>query len=323
MADASPPAAPGGRHRPILVTGATGGLGRRIVLTLAARGRPVIVGGRRPEAIEAVAAEARAAGVEAGSFAADLSDLDDVRRAVDAVLDQYGEEGLGGIVTNAGLTLGRHEESAQGHELTFAVNVLAHQLLLGRTVPAVVEHGRIVVVASGVHDPDNRLARRAGVPSPRWVGADAAARPLEAADADRIDDTRQRYSNSKLANVLQARELQRRLRESGRSIDVFAIDPGLMVDTDLARSYPRPLQLILRAVGTAVTPLVGDMRLSATSGGHVADLLTDPALAGTGFAYRNGARTQPPSPAARRDDLARELWIDANRLVDLDASIPC
>lgn len=50
---------------------------------------------------------------------------------------------------------------------------------------------------------------------------------------------RLRYSTSKLGNVLQARGLRARLRQQGRDIDVFAVDPGLMVDTDLGQSLLR------------------------------------------------------------------------------------
>src|SRR5690606_19077332 len=99
----------------------------------------------------------------------------------------------------------------------------------------IVDGGRIVVVSSGVHEPDHKLARRAGMPAPRWVGIRKLALPDEAEPAERVSDWRQRYSTSKLGNVLQARGLQARLRAQGRQIDVFAIDPGLMVDTDLGR----------------------------------------------------------------------------------------
>lgn len=309
-------------HGPVLITGATGGLGRRAALALADAGRPVIVGGRRADAVDSVVAEVSRAGGSARAFVADLSDLGQVRSAASDLVEDLAGAELGGLVANAGLTLDHHAESAEGYELTFAVNVLAHQLLFGCLVPRLAEGGRVVIVASGVHDPDNKLARRAGVPSPRWVGARASARPDEAPPPERITDTRLRYSNSKLANVLQARELQRRLRSAGRAIDVFAIDPGLMVDTDLARSYPRPARIALRILGTTVTPLVDNMRLSTTSGRHVARLLTDPALTSTGFQYFDGDRAQAPSPDAQRDDYAESLWVDANELVGLRADQP-
>ena len=172
-----------------------------------------------------------------------------------------------------------------------------------------------MILSSGVHDPDNKLARRSGIPAPRWVGAKASALPHEAPADERIDDTRLRYSNSKLANVLQARELQRRLALTGREVDVFAIDPGLMVDTEFARSYPVTVRIPLRIIGTIATPFVDNMRFSATSARHVARLVTDSKLSGTGFQYFDGDEARLPSPDAQRDDYARELWEDADRLV--------
>ncbi|MEO1062342.1 MAG: SDR family NAD(P)-dependent oxidoreductase [Actinomycetota bacterium] len=307
---------------PVLVTGATGGLGRRAALELAAAGRTVAVGGRRAGAVDEVVAEIAAAGGSARPFVADLADLDDVRAAAERLTDELAGQSLGGLVANAGISLDGHRESAQGFELTFAVNVLAHQLLFGLLVPHVADGGRIVIVSSGVHDPDNRLARRAGVPTPVWVGARASARPEQSTEAALLADTRLRYSNSKLANVLQARALQRRLRDADRSIDVFALDPGLMVDTDFARSYPRVARWLLRALGTLATPFVANMRLSTTSGRHLARLVVDPSLAGTGFQYFDGDHARPPSPDAQRDDAARQLYAEANKLVGLAENQP-
>ena len=178
------------------------------------------------------------------------------------------------------------------------------------------------MVSSGVHDPDNKLARRAGVPAPRWVSAEAAARPWDAAESARIDNPRQRYSNSKLANVLQARELQRRLRTAQRGVDVFAYDPGLMVDTDFARSVARRLRAVLRWVGAAATPSVDNMGRSPESADALARLVTGGELAGTGFGYFDGGTRRPPSPDALDDDDAAELWLDANPLVGLASDQP-
>lgn len=299
-------------QRAALVTGATGGLGWQTARRLHAAGWTVVVGGRTTASTQRAVATLSADGPPAVPFVADLGDLGQVNRA----LERLDIAEVHGIVTNAGITLDRSRVSADGYELTFAVNVLAHQLILRRMAERLAPEGRVVVVASGVHIPDHRLARRSGVPVPRWVGADALAAG-DAAPADRrVTDTRQRYSTSKLGNVLQAQALQHRLRTAVRDADVFAIDPGLMVDTRLARSYPAALRFVLRGVGTAVTPLVGGMRRSSMSAAHVHRLLDDPALLGHGFQYFDGADARPPSAEAQRDDLAHALWADANRLVD-------
>lgn len=299
----------------VLITGATGGLGRKSALALASEGFHVFVGGHRQESVASVIEEitANTPGT-AAPFLADLSDLDQVRAAV----GQLGDRTLTAIVANAGISLDRHQESAQGYELTFAVNVLSHHLLFNLLGDRI--ESRVVIISSGVHDPDNKLARRAGVPAPRWFGAKAAALPNQAEADKKIEDTRLRYSNSKLANVLQARELQRRFTLADSSVDVFAIDPGLMTDTDFARSYPARVRIPLRVIGTIVTPFVDNMRSSATTSRHIARLVTDEKLSGAGFQYFDGERAQPPSPDAQRDDYAGELWEDANRLIELTAN---
>lgn len=303
--------------RTILITGATGGLGRQLARRVGARGHTVLVGGRRPDAVSAVCEEIhRTTPGSARPFLADLSDLD----AVTAAIGDLPDEPLHGIVTNAGLSMSREARSAQGYELTFAVNVLAHQLLLCRLAHRVPDGGRIVVLSSGVHDPDNRLARRFGIPVPRWVGTRGQALPETLPEAERLAEGRLRYSTSKLGNVLQARGLQRRLRHARRAVDVFAVDPGLMVDTDLAREVPGPLRLILRSIGYVATPFVANMRLSTTTARYLESLLLDEGWAGQGFAYLDGNHVQPPSPDAQRDDLMEELWRESLPLIGLRPS---
>src|SRR5919198_5083617 len=130
-----------------LITGATDGLGRAVARDLAAHGWTILVHGRSreraQETLEEVLAER--------AYIAALSSLADVRRLADEVLAR--EERLDVLVNNAGIGSAESEggqESADGHELTFAVNYLSHFLLtlrlldlLKRSAPA-----RIVNVAS-------------------------------------------------------------------------------------------------------------------------------------------------------------------------------
>jgi len=296
----------------ILITGATSGLGRISAKRLALNGRSIVVHGRRPDAVDEVVKEIVAAGGSARSIVADLSDLDQVRRLVGELENVE----LHGIMANAGITTSETDQrSAQGYDLTFAVNVLAHHLILTGLASQVRPSGRIVVVSSGVHDPDNKLARRAGIPVPKWVGVESMAYPDRAPATANLDNGRQRYSNSKLCNILQARTLQGRLREANRLVDVFALDPGLMVDTDLAREAPAPARAIFKGLGRIFTPLVGNMRLSTETAEVVAALFEEPRWSDRGFAYLDGPHAQDPSPDAQRDNLANELWVDTTNLL--------
>ena len=289
---------------PILVTGSTGGLGKKIALGLARQGVPTIVSGRRPEAVEAVRQQAASLGSPSTGLVADLSSLADVRRAA----SELSETPVGGVVANAGITTAREQVSADGYELTFAVNVLAHHLLLHLLSAALAPGARIVMIASGVHDPDNMLARRMGVPEPRWTSIQQMAHPQPMQPGDERRAGGERYSTSKLANILQARAFQTHLSINERPIDCFAYDPGLMVDTDLAREVPGILRALFRGIGTLATPFVSNMRLSGNSARNVVRLLTDPGIAGSGFAYYDGANRRDPSPDALRVDLMEEMW---------------
>lgn len=297
----------------VLVTGATGGLGRRTVRELTRRGVPVVVGGRRRDAVEEVMTKVTAAGVLSLPFVADLADLASVRRG----LEQLGDVRLRGLVANAGMNTARDARTADGFEINFGVNVLAHQLVAWSLRDHLEPGARVVVLSSGVHEPDNMLARRAGIPAPTWMGARNLALPDQAERGRRIAAGTVRYSTSKLASVLQARGLQAHFRDAGRDVDVFAVDPGLMVDTSLARELPRWLQPPLRAVGYALTPFVANMRLSSTSARNMASLLLDDGWHGRGFQYLDGLHPKDPSPDAMRDELATELWTQSAELVGI------
>jgi NAD(P)-dependent dehydrogenase (short-subunit alcohol dehydrogenase family) len=123
-----------------LITGATDGLGRHVARDLAEQGWTVLVHGRSPERVAEVLPGAR-------GYVADLSSLAEVRRLADEVL--AAESSLDVLVNNAGIGSAAGEgrqESADGYELTFAVNYLSHFLLTLRLLDLV--SGRIVNVAS-------------------------------------------------------------------------------------------------------------------------------------------------------------------------------
>ncbi|MBR7744555.1 SDR family NAD(P)-dependent oxidoreductase [Phycicoccus sp. BSK3Z-2] len=148
-----------GRH--VAVTGASGGLGRRTVLDLAALGATVHLVVRDMAKGERVASEVRAAGSEARVWRCDVADLDAVRAFADAFVADGTP--LRALVHNAGALPPTRTESPQGHELTQALHVLGPVLMTERLLPALApEAGRVVLVTSGgmytqrlaAHDPE-------------------------------------------------------------------------------------------------------------------------------------------------------------------------
>ena len=131
-----------------LVTGATSGIGLKTAQGLAAAGARVVVAGRNEQKVSALAAKL---GPETGSHVADLSNQDDVRRLAREVQERYDKIDV--LINNAGAFYQRRQESADGVEMTFALNHLAPFLLtnllldyLKAGAPA-----RIVTVASMAH----------------------------------------------------------------------------------------------------------------------------------------------------------------------------
>jgi NAD(P)-dependent dehydrogenase (short-subunit alcohol dehydrogenase family) len=117
-----------------LVTGSTDGLGKEVARQLGALGAFVIVHGRNPERGEEVVQTIRAAGGNAAFHPADLASLAGVAAFAEKVLETYDRLDL--LVNNAAAVSGAEREtSADGHELAFAVNYLAHFLLTYRLLP--------------------------------------------------------------------------------------------------------------------------------------------------------------------------------------------
>ena len=112
----------------VLITGATDGLGRGLARALDADGHTVLVHGRSPQRIADTLAELSD---RSRSYRADLASLAEVRQLAEEVLEHEPE--LDVLVNNAGIgTEGDREESADGYELTFAVNYLAGYALTRR-----------------------------------------------------------------------------------------------------------------------------------------------------------------------------------------------
>jgi NAD(P)-dependent dehydrogenase (short-subunit alcohol dehydrogenase family) len=216
----------------ILITGSTDGLGRRVAAELASRGARVLVHGRDPAKVERAAAQA---GAEAG-LVADLAELDQVRRLA-------GEAGpLDALVNNAGVIEPERRESADGHELTFAVNYLSHFLLTQLLLPHLREPARIVNVSS--------------------IGQ----APLDFGDLmlERGYDGYTAYAKSKLAQVLFTVSLAERLAD--RDITVNALHPATLMDTKMVLGNLGHARSSVEEGARAVLRLVTDPELDGVSG---------------------------------------------------------
>ncbi len=189
-----------------LITGGNSGIGLEAAKMLAEKGADVIIACRNPAKAEAAVREIDAAGTgSVDSIALDLSSLASVRKAVHEVRARY--DSLDGLVNNAGIMQTPETRTEDGFELQLGTNHLGHFLLTALLFDLVEKaEGRITVVSSIAH----KLGR---------INLDDLM--LE----ESYDPTRA-YGQSKLANMLFAQELSRRLEAAGSPVMANVCHPG-------------------------------------------------------------------------------------------------
>ncbi|XP_069730437.1 flotillin-2 isoform X3 [Phaenicophaeus curvirostris] len=201
------------RGRTAIVTGGSAGLGAAAARELARGGARVLLAARCPARGEAAARSIRreTGNAEVRFMQLDLASLRSVRAFASAFLRQ--EPHLHLLINNAGVSAGGITED--GFSLPFQVNHLGHflltQLLLERLQSCA--PSRVVIVASSAH-----CAGR--------LRLDALGRPPPGPFS-----TFQDYCDSKLANVLHARELATRLQ--GSQVTCYAVHPGGCCGSDV------------------------------------------------------------------------------------------
>lgn len=284
----------------VLVTGPTRGLGRALVDVLAARTPrpPLLLAGRAGTAELAAATGARA-------VALDLDDLGAVARAARAVAELVRSGSvppLGAVVANAGLQVtDRRQRSADGHELTFAVNVLAQHQLLRGLLPALAPGAHVVLLGSGTHHGDRRSLGL--VAPPRWEDPRDLARAGVGDDAGSGVAGQRAYATSKLAVVLLAHAWQR--RHPHLRVNVY--DPGLMPGTGLARAMSPARQWAWHRVLPALRVLPG-VTTPRASARHLAALALGEAHPGLRGGYVDLGRETRSTPASYDRAAEDRLW---------------
>ena len=272
--------------RTYLVTGGTSGLGLESARVLIARGAQVLLTGRTLD-------KARAATTPLGARCIPLALELEQPESIVACATEVQRLGmpLDGLVCNAGIMVVGELRQVRGLEQHFAVNHLAHFLLVNRLLPQVqaAPQGRVVVVGSSAY----KWAPPAGIEFDNLAGT----RDFTANKA---------YGQSKLANALFSLELARRLE--GSTTTSNSLNPGA-VDTSLWRHYPKWQQALLAPVKGFLlkTPAQG-----AATQCYVA---TAPALAGVNGQYFENCNAVLPPPQVRDAALAQKLWSTSEELL--------
>jgi NAD(P)-dependent dehydrogenase (short-subunit alcohol dehydrogenase family) len=290
----SPDALPDLRGQVVLVTGANAGVGFETARHLAAHGARILLAcrslDRAQEASRQICARHPDAGVDIVRL--DLADLASVRACAEEVRGRWPR--LDVLVNNAGVMAIPRAVTVDGFESQLQINHLGHFALTGRLLPSLVacETARVVTVTSFTHrvgriDFENLQSER---DYDRWVA----------------------YAQSKLANLLFARELSRRLRAAHPHVISVACHPGY-ADTKLqatgaaasASFLGRGILSLGRALFTQSAergswPTLYAATAPDVSGGE----LVGPGIAGVWGAPRIGT----PGRRARDDETARRLW---------------
>lgn len=274
--------------RTFLVTGASTGIGKATATALCARGARVHLACRSEEKTRPLLDElVRRHGPHAAAFLAlDLADLDSVR-AASATFLATGEP-LHVLIANAGLAGTKGASTKQGFEQTMGTNHLGHFLLVRLLLERLQESApaRVVFVSSKSHE----QARTIHFDRLRAPTRSIAGLP--------------EYEESKLANVLCANELARRLEGTG--VTTYSVHPGT-VQSDIWRRMPTLLRNVMYVVRGMITSEQG-----ALTSLHCA---TSPDLATHTGRYYANEREVPASAAATNPALARALWDWSERAV--------
>jgi len=317
------------KRQTVIVTGGNSGIGYECAKAIARSGRSVLIASRNREASRgAIAGIEHEAGPGAATERAlDLGSLQSVR----AFVRQVEAEDIRptAIVCNAGVQFFNGPKlSTEGHELSFAVNHLGHFLLVNLLLRRLAETAapRIVVVASGVHDP----ARRTGMPKPSVGTLETLA--ATGGDDPKTFNGRLAYVNSKLCNLWFTYELDRRLRSSAPpsslgKITANGFDPGLVPGSNLGRDYPPVLRFVwhrvLPGLARLLSPVLPGINPAPKSGAALARLVTDPMLEGVSGKYfpsHSRWSAAPSSDFSYDSERASALWAFSTRLVGLDPS---
>lgn len=260
-----------------LITGATSGIGKETAFALAGMGFHIVIPARNIEKAEIVKKEILESNVKSSVdvMSCDLASLKDVKRFTDEFRSKYAQ--LNVLINNAGIWETQRKESADGIELTFAVNHLAPFLLTNELLDLMINTpgSRIINLASEAH--------RYGTIN------------FDDIEFKKSYSHMKVYSQSKLANILFTKELMRRLY--GRDVTVNALHPGV-VATQLFSN-----------MGSIVKFLGNLFMISPKKGAQTSIYLAESfEVANTTGEYFKNKRIKTSSKESNNPVIAEKLW---------------
>jgi NAD(P)-dependent dehydrogenase (short-subunit alcohol dehydrogenase family) len=268
-----------------IVTGASSGIGLEAAKALTAHGARVVLAVRDAARGEAAAAALPGPGPNEVRLL-DLASLDSVR----AFAGGWDGSPVDLLVNNAGVMIPPLSRTKDGFELQFGTNHLGHFALTNLILPRITSTGRVVTVSSDAH----RFGR---------------------IDFDDLNWEHRRYrawrayGQSKLANLLFAAELQRRLTEAGSPVLSMAAHPGYAATNLQSHSGSRVMEFAMGTLGNRLLAQDAASGALPTLYAATADLPGNTFAGPSGFGGTRGAPAQcARSTAAGDTEVARRLW---------------
>jgi NAD(P)-dependent dehydrogenase (short-subunit alcohol dehydrogenase family) len=287
-------------HRAV-ITGSNSGIGFETAVALARMGAELILPARTQAKADSTAARIREQVPNAKLHVEvlDLAVQASVHAFADRVMERFPGQSLDLLINNAGvMALPTREVTGDGFERQFATNYLGPFALTMLLLPAIkqVAGSRVVTVSSSASNQgklefDNLQSER--VYKPMF----------------------QAYAQSKLADLIFARELQRRLKAVGSPVLSTAAHPGYAVTNLQADHLPTGLKILITtmkpflsqdAAHGALPTLYAAVAAEAVAGGYYGP---------DGFAELKGYPTAVQVPKSALDDaVAKRLWLESERL---------
>lgn len=286
----------------VLITGGNSGIGLEAAKILASKGADILLCARTAaKGDPAVAAVNAVGGGKARLILLDLADMASIHACAQTVASLTDRVDV--LVNNAGVMQTPDMKTADGFELQLGTNHLGHFLLNGLLFPLVEKaNGRIVTVSSIAHKFGHLNLKDLMYAKGRYNPSVA-------------------YGQSKLANIMYAFELQRKLDAAGSNVTSYAVHPGYS-NTALQSSGPRGLLNLL------YKPMNALMAQPAKYGAYPTVLAaTDPKARPGGYYgptkfqdMRGPVGDSAVHPRALDESRARTLWVLSEELVNFDWS---
>jgi len=271
------------KDKVVLITGGNSGIGKVTAMDLAKRGAKVFIACRDSEKTEAALAEINsAASIQVENLPVELASLASVRKLIDQCQSKFDQ--LDVLLNNAGVFPMKQQLTDDGFEMQFGVNHLSHFLLTQGLLENLkkCDNARVITVSSKLH--------KKGVID------------FDSFKGEKLYNSQVAYGQSKLANVLFAVELAKRL--GGTGVTSNALHPGA-VRTDIVRDLP-----------WIVRKLIYLMFIDVEKGAQTnIQLASDESLKSVTGKYFDQTQLDECSPLADDIELRERLWAESERLV--------